>query len=431
MSLLYALLRSLFGLSFRDPTTAGEAIRWLIICGVVPFASGVVVLVYRRLRRFDLGVRSALLLAPLAVLSTWLLPYGITVSNHVPAAFLLTAVYVVMSQRELTTKRCIAGGVLAGLLGNVDVVSGAAGVATIVVWLTLIQRKPIWVAAFVVPVLVLVGVYGGLNVLDHGSAVPAYFFRYGYQSGEGFHPSPAGLTRPGSALGSLWHVTFGDRGVFSYMPALLFSLGSLSAASGFHRRATTASARRSRRRTSAIVGAGMVLSMFAACVGTTGDYGGWAYGCRYLVPVLPIAYLHACVTLHRAARKGRRLTFALGIAAIAFGVVTSAVGAWNPWPVCFEGARTEARLGAGSPTAYLDDRARNTFLVNALCIAVDRGSPSADALARVALRTRSVDTPIARSYLERAFCNLGRPPGSADAALVRAGGAANSSELGR
>jgi hypothetical protein len=236
-----------------------------------------------------------------------------------------------------------------------------------------------------------------LNLASHGSALPAYLLPYGRAlAAGGFQASPAAIASPGLDAAYVWNVTLGGRGLFSYMPALLFALAALAPAS--------ASAR-------AVTGDGSALALALAIGGAyvllTDDYGGWAYGCRYLVPLIPLVYLAACEGLGVLLRGGaRRGVLAGWVALTAVGVLTSAVGAWNPWPVCFEGAATRARLSAGSRGAFLDDHARNPFLANALCLTVKHGLPGADLLAREALGVRDASEPVARLYLERARRNV-------------------------
>jgi hypothetical protein len=412
LALIYSPLRAFLGMSFRNPSSSGTAIRLLTILGIVPFASGLAVLVCRRLRILGFGIWTGGVLALLSIASTWLFTYGTTVSNHVPAAFLFTSVYLVMSAAALTMKRCIAGGVLAGVLLNIEVVSGLVAGIAVCGCLVLFTRRLAWIIGFAIPVVLFAGIYAGLNVLSHGSVLPGYLVPYGYERVGGFHQqSPAALTPPTNLAAYAWNVLLGNRGVFSYMPALLFCLWPVFEAIWRGKRTRYDIVRRTHGIPEGALAIGFVLLLFAVYGLMTGDYGGWAYGFRYFVPALPLLFVYACVAMRQMVnRAGTRLAAAPCIALLAVGVATSAVGAWNPWTVCFEGAITEAHLRAGCRGAFLDDHARNTFLANAFCIAVDYASPSADLLARASLGTLDADDPIAQMYIERAFQNLGRPP---------------------
>ncbi|HMB67756.1 MAG TPA: hypothetical protein VKU85_00540 [bacterium] len=405
LALPYAALSGGLGLSFRNPETAAAAVRLVTILGIVPFAVGTALLVRRRLRDRGWGNRAAAALAILSIGSTWLLPYATTVSNHVPAAFLLTAAWIVLTGATCSPRRCAAAGALVGLLLLVDPLSGL-GAAAVFAGTLAVRGEGRRLAAFVVPVLSAAAAGAALNVASHGSAIPAYLLPYGRAVATGaFQGSPAGIAAPGIDAEYAWNVTFGSRGLFSHMPALLF--GVAAGIRGLHaariRNGARAAARPAPGGPSALA---LVLVVGGAYALLTDDYGGWAYGCRYLVPLIPLLFLAACEGLHGLLRGGARRAVVAGwVTLVAVGVLTSAVGAWNPWPVCFEGAATRARLSAGSRGAFLDDHARSPFLVNALCLAVRHGMPGADPLARAALGVRDASDPIARLYLERARRN--------------------------
>lgn len=141
--------------------------------------------------------------------------------------------------------------------------------------------------------------------------------------------------------------------------------------------------------------AGALAAVFLYYGVETGDYGGWAYGFRFLIPLIPILFWYAALWCSLNAQPARRALFAV---ALAVGLVTSAVGAYNPWPIAYEGAAEEE--GA------VQQHVRNTFTANLLCIAFQSDPESR--LTRFMSR-KVFDYNIARSYLMMSYLNMRRP----------------------
>ena len=60
-----------------------------------------------------------------------------------------------------------------------------------------------------------------------------------------------------------------------------------------------------------------------------GSFGGWSYGFRYLIPIVPLLLFFAPLAMER----WRRPLFTLALAA---SVLVALLGAFNPWPPVFE-----------------------------------------------------------------------------------------------
>ena len=121
---------------------------------------------------------------------------------------------------------------------------------------------------------------------------------------------PSSWTYPVSAL-------FGWHGFFSVSPVLLFGAWGLGRAA---RRGAPPFPRR------------LALALAAAClvmiVGHAlfvGSYGGWSYGFRYLIPIVPVLLFFAPAALDATGRR-------LFLPALAVSILTALLGAYHPWP---------------------------------------------------------------------------------------------------
>ena len=92
----------------------------------------------------------------------------------------------------------------------------------------------------------------------------------------------------------------------------------------------------------------------------TNEFGGWAYGFRYLVPVIPVWSFVAGMWVLNVPKKSARMCLgALSAVLLTWGVVTSFFGAYFPFCCAFEGFRT--------PERHFSRSVRSTFGGNLLC----------------------------------------------------------------
>ncbi|HKQ96615.1 MAG TPA: hypothetical protein VJV75_01945, partial [Candidatus Polarisedimenticolia bacterium] len=134
-------------------------------------------------------------------------------------------------------------------------------------------------------------------------------------------PSVAGVLLPAS----WWYpvsALFGWHGFFSVSPVLLF--GAWGTARATRRGAGPFDPRWSMALAAACV---VMIGVHAIFVGS---YGGWSYGFRYLVPIVPVLlfFTPAALAPDALGTTGRRLF----VAALAFSCLTALLGAYHPWP---------------------------------------------------------------------------------------------------
>jgi hypothetical protein len=386
---VYWLLCHLSGLGFEH--SYGATLQLLTFLGIGGFSLLLALLCYGRLRQAGASPALSWLASAAAVLSTWVLSYGTTINNHTPAAAVLFALEWTLEGALSTSEepharisRFCAAGALAGVLFDFELATGAiffaAGLATIAATRPGTKAPVIaYVAGFTGPLLLMLL----LELIAHGSIIPAYLAAGGQSFRGNIHSdSVAGLRQPGNALWYLFEITLGHRGIISYMPALIFALPALGPR-------TTGPSRMHWSWTSAF----LIVILFYAT--RTGDFGGWAYGFRFLIPVLPLLLYRAVLWLlvHRTGRL--ELAFA---AALCVGLLTSVVGAYNPWPVVYEGASTAE--GA------VEDDIRNPFFANLLCMSFELAPKSA---LTAALIDRIYGAKRSRKYLLLAYDSVRRP----------------------
>lgn len=123
---------------------------------------------------------------------------------------------------------------------------------------------------------------------------------------------PSSWTYPFSAL-------FGWHGFFSVSPVLLFGAWGMV-------RAMRPGAGPFATRWTLTLAAACLLMIVAHAI-FVGSYGGWSYGFRYLVPIVPVLLFFAPAAL--ASGKSSRRLF---VPALAFSCLTALLGAYHPWP---------------------------------------------------------------------------------------------------
>jgi hypothetical protein len=293
-------------------------------------------------------------------------------NNHIPAALLLLVLMFQLfdyGTRDKTAWAFLAG-LTAGALFDVEIpVGGIFGLVSFaVVAAASKERRLAKLAAYslggVLPILGM----GLLNYCVLGQFKPQYV------GAGGTFQIPLPVLDPYY----FFSILFGARGFFIYMPALF--VGALVAFATWR---TLDFAKRA-----VLCGACAVILFYGFF---TNEYGGWAYGFRYLIPLIPVFWYFLAKDF--APRWGARRYFCL-CALLLWGLLTSYVGALNPWCNAFEGAKTEP--------GKIDYEVRNTFLSN-LLYASYKSDP--DSLVSRLLVEKVYGPRVAGDYLYEAFIN--------------------------
>jgi hypothetical protein len=179
------------------------------------------------------------------------------------------------------------------------------------------------------------------NFFTVGSILPPKFVAGGVDHGSGAAVVwiPDSLTYPIECL-------FGGHGLFSVSPILVFGLFGLIAAARKPHLLRVWWCR--------FLAVAIAIQILAH-VTLAGVYGGWSYGFRYLIPVIPLLLFFAPVVL-----GGWRT--ALFVALLPVSILFAMLGAYHPWPPAYEQARNPDPIASlvhnpvgGNAAAWLNE----------------------------------------------------------------------------
>ncbi len=306
------------------------------LCNVALF-----VLLFRELCTYRLGtLRAKWLLGIMMCLGTWLFSYSVVLNNHTPAALAVLITYLLLKKfaRDQKFATALWTGVAAGMAGAMDIPTGLFFGLTAVAGVLILAKRggKIKAAATTVTGGLTVAVLTVLlNFWAYHTALPLYIAG----SGGTFRFVP----NPQSALEYFFHTLLGKRGLLSYQPFLCFGAAAMIVYRAKLNRALQISL------------AGAVALTLFYCFGTI-EYGGWAYGFRYLIPVIPLLWLAGSLYVLDRIKSNWGQT-AVG-AALLWGMFTAYVGAYCPFCVAYEGVR--------SPEGHMTRIIQSTFGGNLL-----------------------------------------------------------------
>ena len=296
---------------------------------------------FRRVRRGTLEAK--FLLAFGSVAGSWLLSYSVVMNNHTPAALCVLGLYVALWKfsRRPTFRAAALAGLACGFLGALEipggVIFGLALIPALVLASPPEKRADFTLAAVCVVAAAALCVFA-LNYVAYRNPLPLYLGQ-----GGSFQPG----THSKSFVGYAAECLFTYRGIFGYQPFLLLAFPALWFC------------RRQLRPTELVMfAATLVFALFYLVL--TNEFGGWAYGFRYLVPVIPVWSFVAGMWVLNVPKKSARMCLgALSAVLLTWGVVTSFFGAYFPFCCAFEGFRT--------PERHFSRSVRSTFGGNLLC----------------------------------------------------------------
>ncbi len=370
LGIIYKGIAAVSGINFKDNYYLSIYLINLLL-GILNL--GMVYIFFRYLERDSKApFVSRLIFSMALLLATLLFTYGVTMNNHTPAAFLLLIFFLQLRDypEKQTVLRAMSIGFIAGLIFNLEIpIGGLFGVAGgIIMLLYSVKQLVPKVAAYSAGAIMPVVIISLINYLAYNQWLPLYI-------GGTFSP---GVDNKDYLIYFL-DILFCGRGFFVYMPALLFIIPVIFISKKL---------RQSKLDLILIATCAAVILFYGIC---TNEYGGWAYGFRYLIPLIPILWYY--IALEYAGRF-RSPEYYLLMFFICWGVVVSMVGAYNPWCSCYESYR--------SPPNTVDHYIRNTFAANLLCISFSHDENSA--LTKFLFKNIYGNT-LAVYYLNEAFNN--------------------------
>ena len=305
---LYAVLKRSTGLGFE---TDEAAVVYLLTLWLAAVPTAALVARFHAALRSAWGDRTASpsLLTVSVAAATILTSFSTTLNNHtVAAALLFAACAAAWSAGPLSA------GALTALVICVDIVPGVVFAPAIAVMAY--ERAGVrGLRRCGAAIACSIPLFAAADLYVLGSPWPAKMVPGAIDYSSSAGPSVAGVllpnewTYPISAL-------FGWHGFFTVSPVLLFGAFGMV-------RSLRVDRPLPRRSTLALAAATAVLIAGHALL--VGSYGGWSYGFRYLIPVVPILLFYAPAAL---GPLGRRLFPPV----LALSCLTAILGAYNPWP---------------------------------------------------------------------------------------------------
>ncbi|MEI7635517.1 MAG: tetratricopeptide repeat protein [bacterium] len=330
---VYFILHHGPGWNFRE--NSSQIVRVMIAFFVIIPLCFLLWMFHALLSRQHCGWKGAIIATTLPALASLLLTYGVCFTNHpLAGALLFAAFYTGFDLRDESCMtntavsaaspclRYFAVGFLSALSAAVDLLPGAIFFAAYLAFefrrMSIRSMGFLLTGAMIPAVLHVI-----LNRAATGLWLPAYFvhernlyagsiWRADSMIAGDYEPFPNYLT-------ALYHYTIGHRGVFFFMPLMLYGLiyASKSARSMGAGRAGLA----------LTVLATFVITLLATPAISLGLAGG-SYGPRHIVTVTALVYFYA---VNEFRRKGRAWRTILAACLVAWSAAIAWTGALDPW----------------------------------------------------------------------------------------------------
>ena len=289
------------------------------------------------------NMRLKLLFAFLCCCGTWLFTYMTIFLNHVPSALAVTGVMISLDKysRRKDIRAAAWAGVASGILFTLDFVAGAVFLfsSALSVWFS--SEKETRFRATVRCALcgmIVVLFSAALNYYAYNTVIPLYIV-----SGGTFTPGTGGK----DYFVYITETLFTCRGFFSHQPLFLLIFPAVYYL-------------RKKLKANDICMLSSAAAVYVLYAVLTNEYGGGAYGFRYLVCIIPVVgYYTAKYVLTKRNTRLTVLAAALG----AVGIFTSLVGAYEPLCVTFEGSK--------NPAGHFTENVRSCFLSNLLAMSYE------------------------------------------------------------
>ncbi|MDR0933067.1 MAG: hypothetical protein LBM70_08635 [Victivallales bacterium] len=346
---IYGAIHRMTGLNFADNRMLSIYLVNLLFsgtCNILLF-----IWMFNYLRRTSRGKLELKFLLSLAMcLSTTLASYSVMLNNHTPAALALFGMVVALAkyQTRPTVRSIVWAAAAAGIAGALDIPLGIfAGIAVLAgVYLSAPREGRVKSLGAVVITggVICLGVLL-LNFIAYGTIMPLYV-----AGGGGTFKIVIVYSRLADYV---FQSLLGFRGLFSYCPFLLLIFPAVWCL-------------RKKLRISEYCGLGVALAIILFYLLFTNEYGGASYGMRYFIPAIPIFWM----VISRWILSWRLTVWKwIPVALLLlYGAVTALVGAYCPFCLANEGART--------PERHFSNTIRSPFWGNLLVMSFERDPES-------------------------------------------------------
>ena len=255
------------------------------------------------------GDRTLALVTTALAAGTILTSFSTTLNNHTVTAALLFA-----ACEAAWSGGAIAAGAFAALAFCVDTVPGLVFAPALGAMVHAARGRR-GLGRYLGALAAGAVLFLAADLYVYGNPLPAKMIPGAVDFSSRMAPSVAGVLLPSSWSYPL-SALFGWHGFFTVSPVLLFGAAGMA-------RSLRADHPIPRRFTLLLAAACAVL--IAGHVLLVGSYGGWSYGFRYLIPIVPVLLFYAPAVM---GPLGRRVFVPI----LAVSILFALLGAYNPWP---------------------------------------------------------------------------------------------------
>ena len=326
-AVIYSVLRLAFDVSLAPVAGGGTAItgyKALTFLTVGLASAAMLALFYLFLIRLNFSARVALLTTVLLAFGTMVWPYSLVLNNHVPAAACLFAGFYLLSGSGVAPTKCSRrlfwAGLLAALAASFDLEASLIALALLAIAI-LRYRNGAWYFALgaALPIIATMA----LDYHITGSILPPYFAVGGYDyAGSNWSTTVAALKSAQNVTLYAFRATFGDRGVVSHSPVLLWAIAGLLA--------VVRAPRHFFRLESCFIFL-VILGQVAYILLSTDNFGGRAYSIRWFIIWLPLVFCYLPHALPRSGSPASALNASLFTVAALLSVASAYQGVQSTW----------------------------------------------------------------------------------------------------
>ena len=309
---LYFVLKKIFGLTFQKNESLTIYLLTLLIVGLS--TSWLAAKFYTSLELYKNIQSNIRILATLALATgTILTSFSVTFNNHTVAAALIFAAFCdAMAQKSFRV------GVWISLAMCIDVVPGALFIPVFALILYH-EKGRSGLCRYFSSVFIGGIIFVSLNFLIAGHPLPPKLIPGGMDHSSQYASVVQHVPLPKNWLYPLQFL-FGWHGFFTVSPVLIIGATGLLLA--------VKKKEPFKRQNTIFVGSAVFIMLFGYAF-FVGSLGGWSYGIRYLIPIMPILLFFIPVVL-------KTMRIPLFVCVLVLSTLFSLIGTYNPWPPVYE-----------------------------------------------------------------------------------------------
>ena len=328
---VYSVLRNMFGVRLSPCMGSSTPLGYygLTVLLIGSSAALLLVLFMGFMRLLQVGVVASFGLTALLGFATEIFPYSLVFNHHLPSTAAIFGSFVALhyARRAAGSRQCVlllVAGFLAGLAATFDLLAGIFAGGLFALALMRFRRQTL---LFVLGAFVPIALMIALDYQMIESPWPPYMAPNGYKyPGSRFPDTVAGLSPPRDPLSYVFAMLVGNHGLLAYCPLLFFALAGLF---------NVARNRQHPLWLDGVVVLACSIGLIVYLGTSTSNYGGNAYGVRYLLVPLPLLFVFTidAPPFSSSARPHwlRASTAVLFCIAAALSLGSAAQGALRPW----------------------------------------------------------------------------------------------------